>query len=171
LVSLWQYSRRHPVLTVLAGTAFIGAVMSFLMPPRWIVWNDSESLPIGFYMATDDPPAIGTLIEFQLPSGNSCRASIASTGEWFLLKPIAAGPGDLVDTSGHVLRINGKSIAPIHRYDSTGQPLPRFPIHRVLQSDEFFVFSDRVWNSFDSRYFGPVHRRDIVLVRRPLWTW
>ncbi len=39
-----------------------------------------------------------------------------------------------------------------------------------MASDEYFVFSDRVPNSFDSRYFGPISRAAIIGVYRPLFT-
>jgi type IV secretory pathway protease TraF len=36
---------------------------------------------------------------------------------------------------------------------------------------EYVVFSNRIPNSFDSRYYGPVHRRDILGVYAPIWIW
>jgi type IV secretory pathway protease TraF len=39
-----------------------------------------------------------------------------------------------------------------------------------MASDEYFVFSDRVANSFDSRYFGPISKAAIIGVYRPLIT-
>jgi type IV secretory pathway protease TraF len=41
----------------------------------------------------------------------------------------------------------------------------------VLAHDEFFVFSNRIPNSFDSRCYGPLHRQQIEAVRRALMTW
>jgi len=42
---------------------------------------------------------------------------------------------------------------------------------RALGSDEFFVFSSRIPNSFDSRCYGPIDRSQIESVRAPLITW
>ncbi len=39
-----------------------------------------------------------------------------------------------------------------------------------MAADEYFVFSNRVPNSFDSRYFGPISRAAILGVYRPLVT-
>ena len=46
--------------------------------------------------------------------------------------------------------------------------LPRWNGCRRLHNGEVFVFSDRIPNSFDSRYFGPVNRAEIVGVFRPV---
>ena len=50
--------------------------------------------------------------------------------------------------------------------DSAGRPLPAWRIRRVLGPDEFFVFSSRIANSFDSRCYGPITRKDIQAVRK-----
>ena len=47
---------------------------------------------------------------------------------------------------------------------------PRWRACRRLDAGEFFVFSNRIPNSFDSRYYGPVRREAIVGVFRPIMT-
>ena len=39
---------------------------------------------------------------------------------------------------------------------------------RALRRGEFFVFSNRIPNSFDSRYYGPVTQAQILGVFQPL---
>lgn len=136
---------------------------------RIVVMNLSPSISLGLYVAVDDEPAVGRLVEFRLP--DATRDAAPYLRHRVLLKPIAAGPGDLIDTSGEVLWINGRRIAPIHTSDSQGRPLPVWRAKRVLEPDEFFVYSGRVPNSLDSRYYGPVRRSRIIAVRVPLWTW
>ena len=87
------------------------------------------------------------------------------------IKPVVASGGDLVDATGDVLLVNGEPLGPIQNYDSEGVELPRWRESRTLDEDEFFVYSGRVAQSFDSRYFGPINRRAILAVRRPLFTW
>jgi type IV secretory pathway protease TraF len=82
---------------------------------------------------------------------------------------VAAGPGDEVCTVTGRLRIDGRDRAPIAVRDSFGLTLPRWSGCRRLGPDELFVFSDRVPNSFDSRYFGPVNRSTVVGVYRPFF--
>lgn len=145
-----------------------------LVLTRSIVLNVSPSIPLGFYYATDDEPAVGQLIEFRLTANTRNLFSgvpICARRNAVILKPIAAGPGDYVDTTCDSLRINGQRIAPIHTTDSNGCPLHVWRANRKLGPDEFLVYSGRVSNSFDSRYYGPVLRSQIITVRTPLWTW
>ncbi len=141
---------------------------------RLIVINISPSVPSGLYLRAREEPAVGRLVDFRIPP--SARAYVLSrTGndgrDWYILKPIVAGPGDRVDTTTGYLTINGRRIAPIMTCDSAGRPLPVWRDSRQLGPGEFFVFSGRIPNSFDSRYFGPVRREQIESVRRPLVTW
>jgi len=77
-----------------------------------------------------------------------------------------------VDTTGSFLVIDGRAIAPMPpNTDSAGRPLPVWRQSRVLGADEFFVFSGRIPNSFDSRCYGPIRREHIESVRRALITW
>ena len=94
------------------------------------------------------------------------------TADWFLLKPVVAGPGEWVDTTGDRLNVNGRPIAPMPPdRDGDGRPLPRWRAARRFGPDEFFAFSARIPNSFDSRCYGPVGRDQITAVRRLLWAW
>lgn len=145
-----------------------------LATTRSIVLNTSPSIPLGLYYATDDEPAVGQLIELRLTANTRSLfpgVPICARRNAVILKPIAAGPGDYVDTTCDSLRINGQRVAPIHTTDSNGCPLHVWRANRKLGPDEFLVYSGRVPNSFDSRYFGPVLRSQIITVRTPLWTW
>jgi len=87
-----------------------------------------------------------------------------------ILKEIAAGEGDVVCTQGGTLSINGRWRAPVLAQDPRGRSLPQWRGCRELGSGEFFVFSNRIPNSFDSRYYGPVKTPEIVGVFEPLMT-
>ncbi len=150
-------------------------VVSICFANRQIVINTSPSVTPGLYVRSNTAPAVGQLVEFRIPV--SVRSYIQSRSghdgeDWYILKPIVAGPGDRVDTTGGALRINGKIVAPMPPiHDGFGKALPRWTQSRALGRDEYFVFSDRISNSFDSRCYGPVMRRNIESVRRPLITW
>jgi len=164
---VWRSRRAVP--TAIATASLTACLLWYAAQTRFIVLNVSPSVPLGLYVKIDDRPSAGHLVEFQLPphvmgDGRHARHRV-------ILKPIAAGPGDHIDTTGDWLFINERCIAPIFTVDSEGQPLPVWRARRVLQPGEFFVFSARVPNSFDSRYFGPIRCEDIIAVRRPLWTW
>lgn len=131
----------------------------------WLLANTTASEPRGLYIGALAAPAVGRLVAFQAPA-----AAFPYAGRTPILKAVAAGPGDLVCTTSGRLAINGRDRAPIARVDHTGRPLPRWIGCRLLRGDELFVFSDRVPNSLDSRYFGPVSTRQVlgVYTRLPL---
>jgi conjugative transfer signal peptidase TraF len=151
------------------------AILSVCFANRQIVINTSPSVKSGLYVRSRLLPATGALVDFRMPV--SVRSYIQlRTGRdsraWYILKPIVAGPGDRVDTENGELRINGRFVATMPPVlDGFGNRLPRWIGNRNLDSDEFYVFSDRIPNSFDSRCYGPVHRSEIESVRRPLITW
>jgi conjugative transfer signal peptidase TraF len=149
--------------------------MPALFGHRVVVINTSPSVAPGLYLRSATEPAVGELIDFRIP--NRARPYIHQRsrrdgGDWYILKPIAAGPGDRVDTTSGELRINGRFVAPMPpMHDRFGHVLPRWIENRVLRADEFFVFSDRIPNSFDSRCYGPIRRRQIEAVRHAIMTW
>jgi conjugative transfer signal peptidase TraF len=87
---------------------------------------------------------------------------------YYLMKPVVAKQGDIVEVSAAGLCINGKYFGPVSQYDSQGLSLPRLYKKYVLGPGEYFV-ATRYRNSFDSRYFGKIRRSDIKWVARPLW--
>ncbi|MGD0461640.1 MAG: S26 family signal peptidase [Tepidisphaeraceae bacterium] len=142
---------------------------------RVIVINTSPSVAPGLYIRWGIEPAVGQIIDFRIPERARLyvqKRTVQDCDDWYILKPIAAGPGDRIDTTGSSLVINGCAIAPMPPdFDSAGRTLPLWRENCVLGPDEFFVFSARIPNSFDSRCYGPVHRQQIDSVRRALITW
>jgi conjugative transfer signal peptidase TraF len=142
---------------------------------RQIVINTSPSVQPGLYVRSSEPPRVGAIVDFRIPptARDYVRVRTGNSGEeWYILKPIVAGPGDHVDTTGDWLVINCRQIARLPpAEDGDGHRLPIWRGCRTLGPDEFFVFSDRIPNSFDSRCYGPLHRQQIEAVRRALMTW
>jgi conjugative transfer signal peptidase TraF len=151
------------------------AMSSILFADRQIVINTSPSVPEGLYVRSAARPAVGQIVDFRIPQAarNYIETRTGQNGEdWYILKPIVAGPGDTVDTTGEWLVINGRQIAPMPpTIDTGGHLLPIWRDNRVLGPNEFFVFSGRIPNSFDSRCYGPIINSQIASVRRPLITW
>lgn len=167
--------RRHPILSAALALTTVIAVASAFFANRQVVINTSPSVQPGIYIRSSAAPNVGAIVDFEIPAAAQpyIRARSGYSGEsWYILKPIVAGPGDQVDTLGGWLIVNEKRIAPMPpREDSAGRPLPTWRGCRRLAEDEFFVFSARIPNSFDSRCYGPIPRREIMAVRRPLITW
>jgi conjugative transfer signal peptidase TraF len=171
---LWHI-RRHPLLALVLSMTFVLAIVSWVFADRQIVVNTSPSVPSGLYLRSDEPPCVGALIDFRIPEAARRYVQIRTRQDginWYILKPVVAGPGDYVDTTGDWLVINDRRVAPMPPpQDTQGFALPAWREARVLGSDEFFVFSERIANSFDSRCYGPIRREQIDAVRRPLVTW
>jgi len=158
----------HPVLMALATFLLLTVTLAQLLPDRFLVLNLSPSVACRLYVLVDAEPAIDDLVEFR-PEESFGSDYLCPHGS--ILKPIAAGPGDQIDTTGEFLFVNAERIAPILTHDSEGRPLPVWRVNRVLASDEFFVLSTRVWNSLDSRYLGSIRRKEIIAVRVPVSEW
>jgi len=174
-VKLFGAARSHPVFAAGLGMTALLAVFSTLFADRQIVINTSPSVAPGFYIRSTASLKVGAIIDFRIPPAAQPyvfgRTGCAGSN-WYILKPIAAGPGDEVDTTGSWLVINGRRLAPMPpNADHLGNPLPLWHRNYVLGPGEFFVFSDRIRNSFDSRCYGPIRRDEIDAVRKPLLTW
>lgn len=135
-----------------------------------LLWNRTASEPEGLYVRVAGRVSVGALIAFPAPSAAFPYADgrMGYLRRVPVLKHVAAVSGDQVCTANDRLEINGRVRAPILRQDRRGAALPRWEDCRRLRDGEVFVFSDRIPNSFDSRYFGPVDRAEIVGVFRPL---
>ena len=166
-------STRTRVATVLAW-AFLpaagAAVLSAGIPQPVFLWNATPSEPVGLYVRSGAMPGPGAIIAFRAPAEAFpyADARMGYLRRIPILKSVAAGEGERVCTVGGALTINGRPRAPVQTHDVRGMRLPVWHGCRVLATGEFFVFSDLVPNSFDSRYYGPVGQRAIVGVYRPL---
>ena len=167
--------RRHPILSAGLTLTTVIAVASTFFADRQVVINTSPSVQPGIYIRSCATPKVGAIVDFEIPTAAQpyILARSGYSGEnWYILKPIIAGPRDQIDTLGDWLVVNGKRIAPMPpREDSAGRPLPIWRGCRRLADNEFFVFSARIPNSFDSRCYGPIQRGEIISVRCPLITW
>ena len=146
------------------GVAIITAVGALAAAKPTLLLNRSPSEPPGLYVRAGRDLGVGSIIAFRTPSAAFPYAdlSMAYLHHRPLLKAVAAGPGDRVCTTDGELIINGRAMAPIATRDRQGRALPRWQGCRRMAQDELFVFSARVPNSFDSRYYGPVHRTDVL---------
>jgi conjugative transfer signal peptidase TraF len=162
--------RRRTGLGVAAVATALTVLGAFAARPALLL-NTTPSEPLGLYVETPGPVSAGPLVAFKAPAAAFPYADrrLGYLRHTTLLKTVAAGPGDVVCTETGRLRINGRDRAPIAVRDSHGVILPRWVGCRRLGANELFVFSDRVPNSFDSRYFGPIDRSSVVGVYKPVF--
>ncbi len=78
--------------------------------------------------------------------------------------------GDRVCRCGRAVWINSHIRVWARRNDAFDRALPVWFGCRELRGDELFVLGTHP-ASFDSRYFGPIVRPDVIVVASPLWIW
>ncbi len=158
-------TRYHPV--IFAG-GVIAAALGASRP--WVLVNTTPSEALGIYVTAFVPTDVGRMVAFRTPAAAFpyADAELGYLHHTPVLKSVAAARGDLVCTTGGRLAINGRDHGPVASTDEAGRALPRWIGCRRLTTDELFAFSDRVPNSFDSRYFGPVSRGAVLGVYVPL---
>lgn len=161
----------RPSALLLLGLAPLPLAAAAALDPRPVVLvNGSASEPPGLYVASRRPAAVGERIAFRIPEPGRAYAAryLPARLRSSILKTVIAGAGDRVCADENRLVVNGHALAPISRQDRRGVALPRWHDCRVLRGGEFFVYSGRIANSFDSRYYGPVPATDVIGVYRPL---
>lgn len=163
------------VLVFLIGLAAVILLLGLL----GFRFNLSTSLPLGVYRVTSDLATRGSIVHVCLPADvaefargrgylgpGSCAGGVRPVG-----KIVFATEGDVVTLSRNEIRVNGEPVpeSATASRDSRGQLLPHYPwgTHR-LGKDEIWLFSPYHRSAYDSRYFGPVRRSDVVSVLRPV---
>jgi conjugative transfer signal peptidase TraF len=148
----------------------------------WI--NTTDSMPMGLWrQAADQAARPGDVVLLCLPPTpatelGQARGYIAPgpcpTGQEILLKPIAAGAGEVVTVSPSGVSVDGRPIANSAQLtrDSQGRHLPAYPAgtYRV-PAGEIWLVSPHNPRSFDSRYFGPIPASLVRSTVRPVWVF
>jgi conjugative transfer signal peptidase TraF len=171
--SAWSLlGRREHAVAALAGVLGLFALVAATAPAdrHAVLVNTTPSEPIGLYLRTRLAPTRGRLIAFPAPATAFPYADrrLSYLHRTLMLKTMAAGSGDQVCTTDGIARVNGKVWGVVATLDHEGRPLPRWRACRRLGSGELFALANRVPNSFDSRYFGPVPAASVIGVYRPL---
>lgn len=157
---------------------------SFVKPLPRLVYNPSDSVPVGWYRVdpmlqqpTSDAipePAllqVGSIVLVRLPAH---AAALAAQRGYLplnvpLLKRVGAVAPQSVCIIGQALRVDGHTVATTLGVDRLGRPLHGWPQCRRLRAGEVFLLSASNPASFDSRYFGPVRSVDVIGIAHPLW--
>ncbi|ERV78243.1 TPA: S26 family signal peptidase [Pseudomonas aeruginosa] len=168
--------RARIVLAALAACGLAAlAWAAFVQPAVRIVYNPSDSVPVGWYRidpadSLPRPLSVGSIVLTTLPAD---AAALAAQRGYLpshipLLKRVGAvAPQHVCIVNGRV-RIDGVPVAAVLRADRWGRPLPSWPQCRQLAQGELFLLSATNPASFDSRYFGPVSASAVLGVAQPI---
>lgn len=158
--------RKLPIACVgIALTLLI--VPTSQVPTAYVVWNVSPSVPIGVYGIVHRRPDVGELALLRLPEASAEVADRLGLlpRSALLIKPVAASAVDRVCRFGVDVFVQGRLVA---RALTEGGPLPHWRGCRTLGGSELLLIAEHP-ASFDSRYFGPVHTKNVIGTAIPLW--
>ena len=165
-------TRRGWGLVALVGLALVALAAPVLLDPApRLVWNASESAPVGLWaIAPGAPVRVGDMVLAEPPPA---ARSLAAARRYLpanvpLIKRVAAADGDRVCAAGAWLSVNGRPVALRRAADRFGRPLPRWRGCGRLDDGAVLLLTPAP-DSFDGRYFGPVGRAAILGKATPLW--
>lgn len=158
---------------LIGGAATLLVVMTAMEivhpPSPKLLYNPSQSAPVGYYKIQKSPSfEHGDYVAAYAPDW--ARELAETRGylpkDYPLIKKIWAAEGDQICGDGRqVSGPNGSVVARLLQ-DRLGRDLPMFEGCIVLAKHEYFLISiDENYGAaygFDSRYFGPVKREQIL---------
>jgi conjugative transfer signal peptidase TraF len=140
---------------------------------RVLVWNTTASIPTGLYWIRDKPHRyVGERIAVEPPP--QLRRLLAER-QYLptnvpLLKRVAALGGQTVCRIGARVTIDSQLVGKARLTDRQGRALPNWSGCHRLRTGEIFVMNPAAPGSFDGRYFGVLHARDVIGRATPIWT-
>ncbi|MDR8093141.1 conjugative transfer signal peptidase TraF [Burkholderia gladioli] len=168
-------------VTAIAGaSAMLGCYALYASGARI---NTTESIPVGLYWTAKQPIEKGAYVMFCPPrralfdeamERGYIGSGFCDGGYGYMMKRVLAAKGDTVTSDARGVFVNGVQVPhsiPL-AVDDAGRPLPKFGVAALhLSQNELLLMSDVCDASFDGRYFGPIERRQIKWVVRPVFTW
>ncbi len=141
------------ILLVLFNT-FVATVFRISGESMMPNFQDGEFILVDRLSYIVATPQRGDVVILQFPGDPDRRKFI---------KRVIGLPGETVKIDNNAVFVNGRQLDEAY--------LPKFTpvapnLSRVLRSDEVFVMGDNRPNSDDSRFFGPVPKRNLIGVSR-----
>lgn len=149
--------------------SFLLIAMTVAFLPK-LVWNASESAPVGLYVIKNRQPVLGELALIR-PS-KSVAMFIEKRGylpsDTPLIKRIAALSSDEICRDSEAILINKIHVTEAQETDTLGREMPQWSGCFTLKTGEVFLLNDHE-KSLDGRYFGATSLNDVIGVAVPLW--
>ncbi len=150
-----------------------------LLISHFIMINVSPSMKEGFYIRSSGEIKRGDIVaacltapyqtiglsNLYIEKGQRCNGADP------LIKSVIAVPGDQVVLNNGGFIINDESfLYPTERQDSAGKKLAAYPRGKYL-SKGYWLIGTNSTQSWDSRYWGPVNKEQILFKLSPLLVW
>ena len=157
------------ILLATAGLAATPLLTDAL--PLMVLVNETRSLPRGLYVRQPGETIRrgAAAAAVQPVAARADLLSLGAPSDMLLLKRVAAVGGDRVCRQGDRVVTPMADVRVLAR-DRRGVALTGWPQCRRLEPGEVFLLGETE-ESFDSRYFGPVHRKDLRGVFSAAATW
>jgi len=167
-------TKRTVTLTLTAAATALAALTVGPKPVPRLVWNASESVPMGLYGLQPARRLIVTDLVVVFPP--EPLATFLADGGYLprgvpLIKRVLALPEQMVCRNDLAITVNGIEMGAARERDRRGRPLPVWQGCRVVSEGEVFLMNWDEPASLDSRYFGPLPLTAVVGRATPLWTF
>jgi conjugative transfer signal peptidase TraF len=140
-------------------------------PP--IIINETPSMQKGLYVRIDDAQDLerGEIIALPMPKNakDYLVGTLGYPADTYLIKRVAALPGDIVCRQADTLSVAGKTLQ-AKDHDTRGNVLPNWQGCHQLSNERIFIQGDHP-GSFDSRYFGSVSQHALSGTYRQVLSW
>jgi len=160
------------VIIMIGAAAAVIATMGPKPAPS-LVWNASESVPVGLYRVRPAGKLTVTNLVVALPP-EPLATFLAEAGYLPrgvpLIKRILALPGQTVCRTGLAIMVDGIEMGMARERDSRGRRLPAWQGCRIVSKGEVFLMNWDEPASLDGRYFGPIAISSIIGYAEPLST-
>ncbi|WP_371367791.1 hypothetical protein SRRS_16000 [Sporomusa rhizae] len=162
-----RISCRKCISTVLFWLVLASPFLFRQQMPGLFIRNDTESMPLGFYVILPDRPAKnGDIVAFTPPQElwQMAKERGWTKGERYWLKEVAAVEGDTYTITDTGIYVNDHYVGTIADTDRQGKPLPQLRGTFQVKPGYFLPLATYRPSSFDGRYFGElpltaVHKR------------
>lgn len=137
--------------------------------PRGLYWFSPGARPLPGRLAVFCPPEPAEAVG--LARGYLLRGKACPAGSLPLQKVAIAGAGHRLELTTTGLFLDDRLLsAPPPTRDSQGRDIVPLYGSYLLAVGEWWMSTSSP-NSWDSRYYGPVHERSVLGRSRPLLTW
>jgi conjugative transfer signal peptidase TraF len=167
-------SFRFLTLVSMSCAASVVIAMMGPKPAPSLVWNASESVPVGLYRVL--PAGKLTVTDLVVAMPPEPLATFLAEGDYLprgvpLIKRVLALPGQTICRKGAAIVVDGIEMGMAREYDSRGRPLPVWQDCRAVADGEVFLMNWDEPGSLDGRYFGALAVSSIIGRAEPFWTF